>query len=260
MSEVSRGTPPQVDAILDGLFTGASEGFLQSAVSREEGLFLRNLAARDGVRKTIEVGCANGVSTLSICAGLSSKENVSHTAIDPVQLTEYKGRGIETSRRAGFRFVQLMDQGSEIALPSLLMKGEIYDMALIDGLHTADQTMIDFYYLDRMLRPGGILVIDDLHMPAVSKIVHYISTYPNYRLIGTSGRRGMRRRLINIVKQAIAIPLWLLRKIVGEPICREFVDVSMLDPKTLWTLDSFTMAAFEKTGEYQRGTIWYEGL
>lgn len=258
-TDSAKNRDSQADAVIDSLFAGASQDFLQSAISRDESIFLRNLAAGPRIRRTVEVGCANGVSTISICAGLSGKQNVSHTAIDPFQITEYKSRGIENARRAGFDFVRLIDQPSGIALPALAMKGERFDLALIDGLHTADQTLIDFYYVDMMLQPGGIVVIDDVHSPAVSKIVHYIATYPNYRLIGTSGPRGTRRRIINIVKQLIAIPLWPAQKVFGEALCREFFDVSVLDPK-LWTIDSTTMSAFEKTGEFFRDTNWFRGL
>jgi len=249
----------RADAVIDSLFSGASQDFLQSALSREEAMFLRNLAARPNVRKTVEVGCANGVSTISICAGLAGKPNPSHTAIDPFQITEYKKRGVENAQRAGFDFVHLIDQPSGMALPALAMKGERFDLALIDGLHTADQTLVDFYYVDMMLEPGGIVIIDDVHMPAVSKIVHYIATYPNYRLIGTSGPRGIRRRIINIVKQLVAIPLWPVQKVLGATLSREFFDVSILDPR-LWTIDSTSMSAFEKTGEFVRDTNWFRGL
>jgi len=162
----SRNSPSQVDLVIEALFSAATHKFLRSAISREEGLFLQALASRPGVQTTIEVGCANGVSALYLCSGISSKENASHTAIDPFQSSEYQGRGIENVRRAGFDFFHLIEQPSEIALPTLLSNGARYDMALIDGLHTADQTLLDFYFLDRMIQVGGIIVFDDVNSPA----------------------------------------------------------------------------------------------
>lgn len=133
-------------------------------------------------------------------------------------------------------------------------------MAFIDGKHTADQALLDFYFLDRMIEPGGIVVFDDVHFPSVNKVVRYVSTYPNYQLIGTSGQRGAKRRLTNTVKQCAAVAVWPAKKILGEAICREFLDVSLLHPEMLWTIDSSTMAAFQKTHEFNRDIRSYKGI
>ena len=255
-----KGGPSNASEVVDQLFASASRDFLRSAISRDEGRFLAELASKPQVRNTIEVGCANGISSIYICSGISTKATPSHTAIDPFQTSTYHGRGIANVGHAGFPFFEVIEQPSEIALPDLLKSGKLYDMALIDGLHTADQTLLDFYYLDRMIPTGGILVIDDVNARAVNKIVHYVSTYPNYRLIGTSGSRGIPRRTLNLVKLALAAGLWPIRKVFGDATVREFCDISLLQPEHLWTIDFCTMAAFEKTGEYMRDTDWYRGI
>lgn len=252
--------PEQVDAIIADLFAKGDRSTQWSVVSREEGEFLRKLASAPDVNKTIEIGFGNGFSTLYICSAIASKPNCSHTAIDPGQTTFFQGKGLANIRRAGFDFVRFIDAPSEIALPSLMQESATFDLALIDGWHTADQTMLDFYYLDRLVRTGGIVVIDDLTMPAVSKIAHYIAKIPNYKLVSTNGRRGMRRRLINCAKAVASVPCWPLKKVFGESFMREFVDDGILHPDMLWTLDFSSMAAFQKTGEYQRGTEWYAGM
>ena len=255
-----RGGLSNASEVVDQLFASASRDFLRSAISRDEGRFLAELASRPQVRNTIEVGCANGISSIYICSGISTKATPSHTAIDPFQTSHYHGRGIANVGRAGFPFFEVIEQPSEIALPGLLKSRKLYDMALIDGLHTADQTLLDFYYLDRMIPAGGIMVIDDVNARAVNKIAHYISTYPNYRLIGTSGPRGIPRRILNLAKVALAAGLWPIRKIFGDATVREFFDISLLQPEHLGTIDFCTMAAFEKTSEYMRDTDWYLGI
>jgi predicted O-methyltransferase YrrM len=258
--DYSRNNQSQVDLVIEALFSTPAQKFLSSAISREEGLFLRSLASRPGVHATIEVGCGNGVSALYICSGIAGKKNASHTAIDPFQSSEFQGLGIENIRRAGFGFFNLIEQASEIALPRLLGTGARFNMALIDGLHTADQTLLDFYFLDRMMDLGGIIVFDDVNSPAVNKIVRYVSTYPNYKLLGTSGHRGIRRRLINSVKKCMAMCLWPVRKVLGDPLCREFWDISVIHSEMLWTIDFCTMAAFQKVSDYDRNTDWYRGI
>jgi predicted O-methyltransferase YrrM len=254
------GALANIDEFIDQLFAGSDRDFLRSAISREEGRFLAELASRPHVRNTVEVGCANGVSSIYLCAGISAKQNPSHTAIDPFQTSHFQGRGVANLVKAGFSFFELIEQPSEIALPTLLSNGKSFDMAFIDGLHTADQTLLDFYYLDRMIPVGGIIALDDVNARAVNKIAHYISTYQNYRLIGTSGRRGAPRRALNLVKQIAAMGVWPLRKLAGEAAAREFFDISLLHPGHIWTLDSCTMVAFEKTHEYARDTNWYRGI
>jgi predicted O-methyltransferase YrrM len=246
--------------IVEELFANADRDFLRSAISREKGQFLKELASAPNIRNTIEVGCGNGISSIYICSGIASKDKPSHTAIDPFQSSHFERRAFANVSSAGFSFFEVVEQPSEVALPALLASGKSYDMALIDGLHTADQALVDFYYLDRMVPSGGIIVFDDVNARSVNKIVHYISTYPNYQLIGTCGKRGLERRILNSVKHVFALGLWPLRKIFGDAAVREFCDVSLVQPQTLWNLDSCTMAAFRKTGEYTRDTDWYRGI
>ena len=60
-------------ATIDRLFANADRSFLRSAISQEEGTFLEALASRPEVRNTIEVGCANGISSIYICSGIQGK-------------------------------------------------------------------------------------------------------------------------------------------------------------------------------------------
>jgi len=258
--ELERQVPEAVDAIITDLFAHGDESFRGSVVTPQEGEFLRRLASGADIRNTVEVGFANGISTLYICSGTAAKPNARHTAIDPGQRTVFKGNGIANVKRAGFDFLRLIEEPSEVALPRLLQEGEIFDLAFIDGWHTADQTMLDFYYVDRIVRPGGIVIFDDATMPSVNKVLHYIAKIPNYKLIGSAGKRGTKRRIINYAKAVASVPCWPLKKIFGEGLMREFVDDAILNPGTLWSLDFCSMVAFQKTGRYDRGTEWYAGM
>src|ERR1700732_2463341 len=100
--------PAHAAEIVDQLFATADRDFLRSAISREEGRFLTALASRAHVRNTIEVGCANGISSIYICSGISDKDDASHTAIDPFQTKHYHGRGLANVARAGFPFFDVI--------------------------------------------------------------------------------------------------------------------------------------------------------
>jgi hypothetical protein len=99
--------------------------------------------------------------------------------IDPFQSTEWDGVGVLNLKNIGVNFFTLIEKGSEFALP-ILAENEVesIDLALIDGWHTFDQTLIDAFYLIRMLRVGGFLIIDDYEWPSVRKVVDYLETLP----------------------------------------------------------------------------------
>ncbi len=53
--------------------------------------------------------------------------------------------------------------------------GENYlDFIFIDGWHTFDYTLIDFFYADKLLRKDGIILIDDALHKGVEKFVKNI--------------------------------------------------------------------------------------
>src|ERR1700737_4705573 len=77
----------------------------------------------------------------------------------------------------------MSEQPSALALPSLLGSGLKVQFALIDGLHTFDQVLLDFFYVDQLLEDGGIVAFDDVGMTAINRVVRYASNYPNYRMV-----------------------------------------------------------------------------
>jgi predicted O-methyltransferase YrrM len=74
----------------------------------------------------------------------------------------FDGLGLANLDRAGYaRLVEFHDEPSYRALPALEAAGQRIEFAFIDGWHTFDYVMVDFFYVDRMLRVGGIVVLDD---------------------------------------------------------------------------------------------------
>ena len=72
---------------------------------------------------------------------------------------------------------------SETALPRLGAEGLELDFALVDGLHLFDHTLVDFFYADRMLRDGGLVVFHDTWMPAVAQAVAYVEANRAYERV-----------------------------------------------------------------------------
>jgi predicted O-methyltransferase YrrM len=231
---------------------GGKEYELHSNISRAEGEFLRRLISDRPVSRSMEIGCAYGISSLYICSVLARAGTGSHVIIDPYQFTQWHGIGVGNLRRAGFAQFTLIEEPSEIALPELLREGSVFDFAFIDGWHTFDHALVDFFYIDRLLRTGGLVAFDDVDYPAVRKLMRYVSRYPHYRVVDALSRpavlsRAMKERIfLGLARLVDALPAdW-----------RTLFDDAALRPDGYLGLNT-SMMAFEKTGDDARSWDWY---
>jgi predicted O-methyltransferase YrrM len=153
---------------------------VSSGISRTESLFIcERIKEKPGLARTLEVGCAQGLSSLAICESTRGRPGAHHYIIDPFQTSDWKGAGVAALARAGLKHFTLVEERSEIALPRLLPDNEgRLDFILVDGWHTFDHTLLDCFYAIRLLKVGGCLVVDDCNMPPIAKAIRYLSNYP----------------------------------------------------------------------------------
>src|ERR1700740_1340773 len=172
---------------------GAASLPLKDAIDAETGHLLQKLIEEKRPAMTLEVGLAYGVSSLFICEALRKVSAKKHIAIDAFQNTLWSGIGIHYLRQAGFdNLVELREQLSEYALPQLVQDGVKVDFAFIDGTHSFDQKIIDFFYVDRLLNVGGVLAFDDCNWPSIHQVCRFIATNRPYRVLGaTSGAAAL---------------------------------------------------------------------
>jgi predicted O-methyltransferase YrrM len=179
-------------------------------ISPDEGAAIQRLIREIKPRVTLEVGCAFGVSTLFICEALAEVGGERHIVIDPFQEQGWNGLGLFSARRAGFGdLIEFHDEPSYLALPSLVNAQRRVDFALIDGWHTFDYVMVDFFYVDLLLTVGGIAVLDDTRFyPAIRKVARYIATHRRYAPIDNGVRRALsaKRRALNAVSALLGAP------------------------------------------------------
>jgi predicted O-methyltransferase YrrM len=155
---------------------------LNSSVSREEGTFLRGLIGADpSIKKTLEVGCAYGLSSLHICEVTKNRDGAFHTILDPFQSTDWDSVGVTNLKRAGISKFALIEKRSEFYLPELAQtQSGQFDLIFIDGNHTFDHTLVDCFYATRLLRVGGYLVVDDADFSSIWPVIRHLETYPCY--------------------------------------------------------------------------------
>ncbi len=152
-------------------------------IPRNEGDYLYSLIRYYRPATTVEIGMANGLSTLFIASALHDNGEGSHIAIDPFQNSDWQGVGMGLIRQAGLAaLVRLIEKPSHMALPELEQEGLRAGVIFIDGAHLLDYAMADFLCGDRLLEVGGLVAFDDSDWPAVQPVIRYALANRHYRV------------------------------------------------------------------------------
>jgi len=170
-----------LDRVLrDGTVTASSDQSVHAlfpiAIDAAEGRALRDWVVGEGAAQTIEIGLGWGIGTLFICHGLlmNGARDPRHVALDPFQATRFKNCGLQLLAEAGAReLVEHLAEESQLALPRFAGTGRRFDLAFVDGSHLFDRVFLDLVYLERLVRPAGIVFADDYQAPAVAKAVSF---------------------------------------------------------------------------------------
>jgi predicted O-methyltransferase YrrM len=234
---------------------------LNSQISREEGDALQRLIRASKPRVSLEVGLAYGVSALYICEALAEVGGTRHIVIDPYQhgaesidfvagtdhamRVGFDGLGLLNLERAGYAgLIEFHGEPSFRALPELERAGLRIDFAFIDGWHTFDYAMLDFFYVDRLLNVAGLLVLDDTVYPALQKLARYIASHRHYAAIdhGANFVPTRRRRMFDAATG-------LLRWRPIRPIAERLFKPEVLKVDASLGLAPAHFVAFRKTAE-----------
>lgn len=124
----------------------------------------------------VEVGLAYGSSALAIGEALLSvgAPQPRHVVIDPFQERAFGNVGWELLCRAGLDAIaSLVAEPSSVALARLAASGFVADAAFVDGSHRFHEVFVDLYFLRKIVRPGGLVVLDDGWTPSVRTAVRY---------------------------------------------------------------------------------------
>ena len=183
----SPSAPSRVRATIDRIVAdgravsqrdGSEHALFPIAIPPEEGEALRSWVIREGAVRTIEVGLGYGISALFICDGLlaGGDPGANHVAIDPNQESRFSNCALEFLEEAGVRDLMEFDaEESQIALPKFLAEGRTFDLAFVDGNHRFDAIFTDLMFLGRLVRPGGVVFVDDYQLPAIEKAASFLS-------------------------------------------------------------------------------------
>jgi predicted O-methyltransferase YrrM len=159
---------------------------LTGGVSMVEAVRLANIIMDRGCTTCAETGVAFGVSTAAICLALAKLGSTGaiHYGIDPCQMEEHGGAALNLLKELGVqeRF-ELLERPAHTGLAALLERGVQLDFAFIDGWHSLDYKLLDFFLMDKLLRRGGVVAMHDSVFRSTRSVLAYCLAYRKYKVL-----------------------------------------------------------------------------
>jgi predicted O-methyltransferase YrrM len=156
---------------------------------------LRDALIAEGTRVVVEIGLAYGSSALAIAEALADRagERTRHVVIDAFQGLFFDGGWNELVRAGADVDATLIRERSQIALPRLVADRFVADAAFVDGSHIFHNVFLDLAFLREIVRPGGLVILDDCQWPSVATAVMYFEVNTGWRPEPIDGDRGRLR-------------------------------------------------------------------
>ena len=81
--------------------------------------------------------------------------------------------------------INFIEQASEVALPNIgdIIENQSIDICLIDGNHSFPAPIIDWFYIDPLLKQNAILIIDDFKIKAVGMLIKFLIEDTSYSYV-----------------------------------------------------------------------------
>lgn len=138
-----------------------------------------NLILDNGATRALEIGTLFGFSSLFLAEALRQNGG----QLDTIDIryrsrTWVDGREIEDIHEVAEQLIEQADLRDTVTfmvgdsnqvLADLITKGRQFDFALIDGSHRFEVALLDFLGVDRMLKVGGYVAMDDIGATVSSK-------------------------------------------------------------------------------------------
>ena len=153
----------------------SSGDFERVSLPVADGDVLRDLLLAENPGTVIEIGLAYGSSALAIAEALvaAGSNEARHVIVDAYQ-KHFHNSGWAAITGAGLAgLCSLVEERSQLALPRLLGDGFVADAAFVDGSHIFHNVFVDLFYLRELVRPGGLVILDDCSYLSVATAARY---------------------------------------------------------------------------------------
>lgn len=175
-----------------------AESFLEAGESdRLRSEELAHYGIGDDVLRFLAAEVAPGDRTLEIGAGSTTLvfgiRQARHTAVCPAPGEVDRIRAYADEHDIELGAVDFVLATSEAYLPAARL--EQLDLVLLDGKHAFPWPMLDWFFTVDALRPGGLLLVDDVHIRAVAVLDDFLRADPAWEHTADFGKTQVFRKL-----------------------------------------------------------------
>src|SRR5882724_5303544 len=126
---------------------------------------LSSIMRRGPFQSSLETGCGGSTIVLSQASGRHAAFAIEGTDRTITELRNHKDLRAEN--------VTFVEGETKDTLPQYQSAGEV-DLVLLDGPHAYPLPQIEFAYLFPRIKLGGWLVLDDIQIPSVHELFHFL--------------------------------------------------------------------------------------
>ena len=156
---------------------------INSDTPRNQGMFLQKMYDEIKPEKSLEVGFAFGISTLFIlekCREYDRNERC-HIVIEPF---DWGNAAIYNIKKEGLeKYIDIRKELSDRVLPTMYLKNERIQFAYVDTTKVFDIVLQDFYFIDKILDVGGVVIFDDATTPGINLVMRFINSLSHYEIL-----------------------------------------------------------------------------
>ncbi len=141
-------------------------------ISNDDGKRLYDFILNSNTRSILEIGMFHGKSTLFMASALDEIGEGLIDAIDLVSAQFIKPNIVELAEHLGLQsYINpiFSNLGSQWELRKIISMSTLdgkchpkYDLCFVDGYHSWERAGLDFFLCDKLLKPGGWIIFDDL--------------------------------------------------------------------------------------------------
>ncbi|OGV69566.1 MAG: hypothetical protein A2283_02050 [Lentisphaerae bacterium RIFOXYA12_FULL_48_11] len=164
----------------------SSEGFLANGPRATDNLKRKSHASSLALLEYLTVIIKPGFVTLETGGGWSTCVFAAcaarHICVNPDITANRLIQSFLDTHAVQHGNIEFANDTSDRALPRLFQTPTpSIDVALIDGNHSFPIPVVDWHYIDLVLRKGGILLVDDTNVKSVAVLCDYLSSELSYK-------------------------------------------------------------------------------
>ena len=160
---------------------------LHSHTSKKQGIFLQEMFDIVKPIRSIEIGLAYGISAMFILEKhreYGSLENA-HLVIEPDTIS-YGNAALYNIENEGLsKYIDIRNDFSDKILAKLFLDNFRIQYAYIDTTKQFDVVLQDFYFINKIMDVGGVIIFDDCGggWPGIQRLARFVNTLPHYKVL-----------------------------------------------------------------------------